>query len=78
MPQFFFHIRNANSFDKDLEGAEFETLAKAHEEAIHAARELLAAKVLRGLALDGSRFEITSEDGVVVDIVPFKSAISLD
>ncbi|WP_337181012.1 hypothetical protein [Shinella sp.] len=75
MPRYFFHIRSSDRFETDPEGAEFETLDKAIEDARMAAREIMSEKVLLGEELDGQRFEITTEDGVVAATVLFRSAL---
>ncbi|MFP5076624.1 DUF6894 family protein [Rhizobium sp. YIM 134829] len=77
MPRYFFHVRNHGIVRSDPEGADFETLCHAHQDALRVAREILAEKILTGHIIDESRFEITSEYGEVVDIVPFKAAALL-
>jgi hypothetical protein len=77
MPRFFFHIFNGDSRETDPEGSEFNTIDEAVEEARMAAREILAEKVLSGDEIDGSRFEITAEDGSIVEAVTFRSVLKL-
>lgn len=75
MVQYFFHIRDDEKLEKDLEGSEFETLALAIEDARLAAREIMAEMVLAGYEPDGQSFEITTAEGVVLASVPFRSAL---
>ncbi|MGX5722361.1 DUF6894 family protein [Shinella zoogloeoides] len=77
MPRYFFHIRSSDRFEIDPEGTEFDSLDKAIEDARMAAREIMSEKVLMGKELDGQRFEITTEDGIVAATVPFRSALRL-
>lgn len=78
MPRYYFHIREGGVLVEDQEGAEFPTLDEAYDEAIQAAREMIAEKVLADEVLDGDLFEITAEDGTVLRTVPFRSVIRLE
>lgn len=78
MPRYYFHVRHDGGVEEDLEGAEFPTLEAAHVEAILAAREIIAEKVLAGDVIDGHKFEITTDNGDVVLEVPFKSVLRLE
>jgi hypothetical protein len=78
MPRYYFHVRKDGVLEEDLEGVEFPTLNHAHIEAIQAAREILAEKVLADDVIDGQRFEITAEDGTLLLDVPFRSALRLE
>ena len=78
MPRYFFHIRKNGILEEDPEGAELPTLDAARNEAILAAREILAERVLQGQALDGDCFVISQEDGTVLVEVSFKSAFRLE
>lgn len=75
MRRYFFHIRDGDRREIDLEGSEFETLELAIEDARMAAREIMAEKVLAGYAPDGQFFEITDESGHVLANVSFRSAL---
>ncbi|KQS77168.1 hypothetical protein ASG25_17545 [Rhizobium sp. Leaf384] len=77
MPRYYFHVRKHDILEKDLEGAVFHSINAAHDEALQAAREIIAEKVLADEVIDGNCFEITSEDGEVVRRVPFRSALRL-
>lgn len=78
MLRYFFHVRHEGKLEKDPEGVELASLEEAHIEAVKAAREMLAEKVARGDLVNGHQFEITSEDGLVLDIVPFRSVLRLE
>ena len=77
MTKYFFHKRDGSELVEDEEGTDLPDLEAARNEAILAAREMMAEMVLEGKVVDGQQFEITSEDGSTVDIVTFKSAIKL-
>jgi hypothetical protein len=66
MPQFYFHIRDANGLTRDLEGQELPDLETARHEAVSAAREILGEKLLHGGSLNGRTIEIANQDGQVV------------
>lgn len=78
MPRYYFHVRCNGALEKDPEGAELPSLDAAHDEAIQAAREIIAEKVLSDDVIDGQSFEITAEDGTVLGAVPFRSVLRLD
>jgi hypothetical protein len=76
MPRFFLHQRSATHSIHDPEGSELPDIVAAREEAIDSARELMSEAMLDGFAPDYSwQFEITNESGIVLAIVPFKSAL---
>jgi hypothetical protein len=77
MPRYYFHVRDGGSLEEDQEGADFPTLEDAYEEAIQAAREILAQKVMANDVIDGQCFEIAAEDGTVLRSVPLKSVLRL-
>lgn len=72
MPRYFFHIRRHDALVEDAEGVELPSNTAALEEAIGAARELLAGKVRSGDFVDGDRFEVRDEHGQVVHTLPFR------
>ncbi|MDB5534442.1 MAG: hypothetical protein JWO28_2757 [Hyphomicrobiales bacterium] len=75
MPRYFFHRRSASSHVEDLEGQDLSNLKDARDEAIEAARELMSEDVRKGIAPDDSQFEIADEQGNVLAIVAFQSAL---
>jgi len=76
--RYYFHVRTRDGLALDPEGAEFETLEAAYDEAFQAAREILADRLLRGEIIDGEVFEITMENGVVAATVPFREVLRFD
>jgi len=78
MPRYYFHLREGDRLDRDPEGTELATLDLAVEEVQHAARELLARKILQGEVVDGQIFEISSEQGEILDKVPLKSVVRFE
>ncbi|AXV15209.1 hypothetical protein CYG48_05520 [Neorhizobium sp. SOG26] len=78
MPQrYFFHIRKHNHLQLDPEGVELPSHTAALEEAVEAARELLAVKVRNGEVVNGDQFEITDEKGQIIHVLPFRSVLRL-
>ncbi|GHC78715.1 DUF6894 family protein [Limoniibacter endophyticus] len=77
MPRYFFHIRDGDTLQYDLEGADAHTLDEAEQEARLAAREILAEKILAGDVIEGQSFEITNEHGTVLRTVKFLSEMRL-
>lgn len=75
MPRFFLNVRNHESFRQDLFGSEFATINEAHDKAIETAALILAGKPPDDDTFDGFRFEIATEEGVVLLVVPFRSAL---
>jgi hypothetical protein len=76
MTQYFFHIRDGDILIEDPDGEEYQSVEAARSGAILSARDLLAARLKSGEILDGQTIEITTADGHVVAIVPFKDAIN--
>lgn len=76
--RYYFHVRGPDGFVEDPEGAEFASDELATEEARAAARELMAAKVTKGEVVDGGQFEITTENGQIVDTILFKSVVKIE
>lgn len=75
MPNYYFHLRDGDRLEKDPEGSVFSTVEEARAEAVLSAREMLAEKVAAGATIYGQVFEITSEDGVVIERLPLKSVL---
>ena len=59
----------------DPEGQKFGDLGPAYDEAVGAAREIVARRVLPAKRLNGERFEIADAEGKVLLIVPFATAL---
>jgi len=77
MPRYYFNIVDDKKTIRDLEGTELPSVGLARDEAIEAARELLADKVLKGELIDGQEFEIFDSSGNKLLTVPFKDALKL-
>lgn len=77
MPHYFLHIRDGDSFVEDLEGTGFDDLDAARLEAVAAAREILAEKIVAGEEVDGQWFEICDAEGRVLDKVVFRDVMKL-
>ncbi|CCM75127.1 DUF6894 family protein [Rhizobium mesoamericanum] len=77
MTRYFFHVRDGDDLVEDTEGVELWDSTSAREEAIRAAREMLAEKLLSGERVDGELFEVTDESGRVVETIPFKSVMKI-
>ena len=78
MPRYFFHMIEGDDFVEDPEGMELPDIASVHEEAIQAAREILASKVRTGQIIDGQQFLIVDEDGRQITTIPFKAALHFE
>jgi hypothetical protein len=77
MPHFYLHLRDGDRLIEDQEGSELPDLDAARQQAMAGAREILAGKMLAGEVVNGQRFEITDEAGVVVCSLPLKEALKL-
>ncbi len=77
MTRYFFHVRKHGNLTLDPEGDEFDTLDLAYEEAVASAREIVAQHVAVGESIADEQFEITTETGKIVKIIPFRSIVNL-
>jgi hypothetical protein len=75
MPRYNFNVIAQNESFPDVEGQEVADLIAAYNEAIAAARDILADLVREGKPIDHRRFEITDEAGEVLLVVPFINAL---
>lgn len=78
MPRYFFHIREGSELIEDLEGVDLPDIASVEEEAIQAAREILADRIKSGKVIDGQAFHVVDANGARVAQIPFKAALRLD
>jgi hypothetical protein len=78
MPRYFFHVRDSKDISLDSEGVMLISDEHARAEAIKAAREMLAEKILNGEVVDGAKFEVVRLDGTIIAIVPLRSVLRLD
>ncbi len=75
MPRYYFHVREADTLSIDLEVAILQGDARAVEEAVQAAREMLAEHILTGDIVDNSSFEIVRDDGQLIAVIPVSSVL---
>jgi hypothetical protein len=78
MPRYFFHIRKDDVLVKDPEGVEVAATESLEEEAIEAARDLLAQGDLQGLDRREWVYEVADESGATVLTLPFADAVEPD
>ncbi|WP_413708544.1 DUF6894 family protein [Rhizobium sp. Rhizsp82] len=76
--KFYFHVRDIESYDEDVEGTELSSLSAAVEEARQSAREMVAELVLQDALVDGRRFEIADETGDILETVTFKEVVRME
>jgi hypothetical protein len=76
MPKSFFHVHRNDVLEQDVEGIDLASPEQAREEAIAAAREIVAVLICAGHPADRDVFEIMTEDATLVAIVPFQSVLS--
>jgi hypothetical protein len=69
MPRYFLHIRSGEELIPDDEGAEFEDLAAATDEAVLACRELAIEEIRSCGYLTSCQIEIWDESGKVLDTI---------
>ncbi len=78
MPRYHFNIRKGDVLEKADEPIEVEDPEKVDEEAIEAARDLLAEGDLVGLDRRMWAFEVTDESGETVLTFKFEDAVEPD
>jgi hypothetical protein len=76
MPKFYFHIRDGDKWIEDSEGLDLPNAEAAKQEALKAAREMLAARLMAGEVLDGQTLEIWDGHNLIAAI-PFKEVVEL-
>ncbi len=78
MPRYYFHIRKGDVLAEDPEGIEISEAEPLEEEAIEAARDLLADGDLQGLDRRNWVYEIADETGATVLTFPFQKSVEAD
>lgn len=73
--RYYFNIREGGTLIEDPDGQEFATPEAMRTEAVEAARELMATRLLSGQPMDGRTFEMVDEAGTLVGELPFRDAI---
>ena len=76
MPLYYFHVINGEETIRDEEGIDLANMDEVREEALQAARQIMAELVLTGKDLDNRRFEIEDDAGETMLIYPFKLALA--
>ncbi len=77
MQRYFFHIREQNELELDVEGVEFADDAAAHRAAISAAKEMVVEAVVGDAEIDGRQLEVISAGGDLVAVVSLQSVIKI-
>jgi hypothetical protein len=76
MPIFYFHVQSPDGeITKDDEGIELDDVAAARDEALHAARDLLADAASRGLDVRKKSFVVTNAEGEQIASLDFGEAL---
>lgn len=75
MPRYYFHVREADILSVDLEGALLQGDERAIREAIQAAQEMLAEKIMAGEIIPDSSFEVVRADGHLIAVIPVSSVL---
>ncbi len=78
MPLYFFHIRKGDVLVEDPEGTEVSETEALDEEAIEAARDLLADGDLQGLDRRVWVYEVADESGTIALTLLFSEAVEPD
>jgi hypothetical protein len=79
MPHYFLHVKDASGVLQDPDGQECDDLAAARQEAIEAARDLMAECLRLGQPLGLSRqMAIGDESAEIISTVPFKAGLQSD
>jgi hypothetical protein len=79
MPLYFLHVKDASGLLQDPDGQECDDLAAARQEAIEAARDLMAECLRLGQPLGlGREMAIADESGEIISTVSFKAALPPD
>lgn len=77
MPRYFLHLFNSLGRVEDEEGEDLPDLEAARVKAVTAIRSILGEEAKSGKIDLRGRIEIADDRRVVVDVVPFSSAIQL-
>jgi hypothetical protein len=78
LPHYYLHIRTLDGRCEDPEGEELPSINLAIAAAAESAREVLIERLKRHECADGqgSRIEITDEEGTVLAVVEFSDAVA--
>lgn len=75
MALYFFHLRDGEMYEEDMDGVLFPDVDTARTEAVAAAREMLSEQIALGIPIGNQVFEVCDEDGVLVFRVAFKDIL---
>jgi len=75
MTRYFFHILRNDETVLDEEGDEFASLDDARVSAVNAIRELVAAKIKRGLMILNEHMEVRDEADALQLVISFHEVI---
>jgi hypothetical protein len=75
MARFYFHVREGEELIPDDEGVDLPDVSAARQEAVLAAREILAEAIKRGKPKVADAFVIADEAGRALDIVPLAAVL---
>jgi hypothetical protein len=75
MSRFYFHIRSGGQVIVDQEGADFPDAGAARQEALAAARHILADAIRSGNEYAPDDFVIADSEGHELEIVPFAAVL---
>ena len=73
--RFYLHIKDGADLIRDEEGVDLPTAADARDQALHAARELVADAVMSGRDLDADAFLIADQNGKQLTYLPLTDAL---
>ena len=77
MPTYYFHVLTSEGRVIDPDGTELIGLDAAYISAIEDARALMSEAILEGKDISSRRIEICDEQGTQLQIVPFRSALTV-
>lgn len=77
MARFYFHLCDGGDLDEDQEGFEFSSTDAACEEALRAAREMVAEMIAQNAPIRGTAFIVQDSDHRTVALVPFMNVIRI-
>ena len=78
MARYYFHIRKGDLLVEDADGIDVTEAGSLEEEAIEAARDLLAEGDLQGLDRREWVYEVADESGATVLVLRFEDAVEPD
>lgn len=77
MAKYYFHVLTSEGRVIDPEGTELEGMDAAHVSAIEDARALMSEAILEGKDISSRKIEICDENGALLQVVSFRSALTV-